>query len=213
MPVGRKLFTAFALVLAAIAVMGVIVVSSLLRIQSSGEQRSIENKANRDTAAGRVLHDPAGERPSRLSAVAGPLLYRARRCAPRQVPGGDAGTARRAARRTRGAGGQGYPGQCDLVCERGPAQRRAYPRGARRRGGQDGRPLRRRRRLCRPAGSRRRRDQGVQRRRPGRRTSGSGRGHPRDDVGRRHRPDRRASDRPGRRVRGPRGPSCVRSSR
>ena len=51
MPVGRKLFTAFALVLAAIAVMGVIVVSSLLRIQSSGEQRSIENKANRDTAA------------------------------------------------------------------------------------------------------------------------------------------------------------------
>ena len=50
MPVGRKLFVAFALVLAAIAVMGAVVLTSLMRLEAAGDQRSVENKANRDTA-------------------------------------------------------------------------------------------------------------------------------------------------------------------
>ena len=50
MPVGRKLFVAFALVLAAIAVMGAVVLTSLMRLETAGDQRSVENKANRDTA-------------------------------------------------------------------------------------------------------------------------------------------------------------------
>ena len=50
MPVGRKLFVAFGLVLAAIAVMGVVVLSSVMRLEAAGDRRSVENKANRDTA-------------------------------------------------------------------------------------------------------------------------------------------------------------------
>nr|WP_312571037.1 methyl-accepting chemotaxis protein [Brevundimonas sp.] len=51
MPVGRKLFTAFALVLATIAVMGVVIVASLVRINTASDQRTLENKAIRDAAA------------------------------------------------------------------------------------------------------------------------------------------------------------------
>jgi methyl-accepting chemotaxis protein len=50
MPVGRKLFVAFGLVLAAIAVMGAVVITSLLRLDAAGELRSLENQANRTTA-------------------------------------------------------------------------------------------------------------------------------------------------------------------
>jgi len=50
MPVGRKLFSAFALVLVAIAVMGAVVVANLLALQSAGEDRSIENAMTRATA-------------------------------------------------------------------------------------------------------------------------------------------------------------------
>ena len=50
MPVGRKLFVAFGLVLAAIAIMGAVVVTSLLRLEAAGEVRTMENKANRTTA-------------------------------------------------------------------------------------------------------------------------------------------------------------------
>ena len=50
MPVGRKLFAAFALVLAAIAVMGVVVVGSLMNLEAAGEARSEENKFNRTAA-------------------------------------------------------------------------------------------------------------------------------------------------------------------
>ncbi|TFW12186.1 HAMP domain-containing protein [Brevundimonas intermedia] len=49
-PVGRKLLMAFGLVLAAIAVMGAVVVTSLLKLETAGEARSVENKANRTTA-------------------------------------------------------------------------------------------------------------------------------------------------------------------
>ncbi|WP_167762561.1 methyl-accepting chemotaxis protein [Brevundimonas intermedia] len=41
---------AFGLVLAAIAVMGAVVVTSLLKLETAGEARSVENKANRTTA-------------------------------------------------------------------------------------------------------------------------------------------------------------------
>ncbi len=50
MPVGRKLFAAFGLVLAAIAVMGVVVVTSLLQLEKAGEVRTVENQVNRTTA-------------------------------------------------------------------------------------------------------------------------------------------------------------------
>jgi methyl-accepting chemotaxis protein len=50
LPVGRKLFVAFGLVLAAIAVMGAVVVTSLLRLEAAGELRSAENQVNRATA-------------------------------------------------------------------------------------------------------------------------------------------------------------------
>ena len=50
MPVGRKLFVAFGLVLAAIAVMGVVVVSSLLALGRADETRSTENALNRAAA-------------------------------------------------------------------------------------------------------------------------------------------------------------------
>jgi methyl-accepting chemotaxis protein len=50
MPVGRKLFVAFGLVLAAIAIMGAVVVTSLLRLEAAGEARTMENQANRTTA-------------------------------------------------------------------------------------------------------------------------------------------------------------------
>ena len=50
LPVGRKLFAAFGLVLAAIAVMGAVVVTSLLRLEAAGELRSAENQVNRATA-------------------------------------------------------------------------------------------------------------------------------------------------------------------
>ncbi len=50
LPVGRKLFLAFGLVLAAIAVMGAVVVTSLLKMESAGATRSVENKDNRTTA-------------------------------------------------------------------------------------------------------------------------------------------------------------------
>jgi len=50
MPVGRKLFVAFALVLAAIAVMGVVVIGSLLHLNHAGEARSHENQINRTAA-------------------------------------------------------------------------------------------------------------------------------------------------------------------
>ena len=50
MSVGRKLFAAFGLVLAAIAVMGVVVVTSLLQLEKAGEVRTVENQANRTTA-------------------------------------------------------------------------------------------------------------------------------------------------------------------
>ncbi|MBK5956491.1 hypothetical protein CCR92_21225, partial [Rhodospirillum rubrum] len=49
--VGRKLFVAFATVLAAIAVMGVVVGVNLMALNRAGEQRSLENKVNRATAA------------------------------------------------------------------------------------------------------------------------------------------------------------------
>ena len=49
--VGRKLFVAFATVLAAIAVMGVVVGVNLMALTRAGEQRSLENKVNRATAA------------------------------------------------------------------------------------------------------------------------------------------------------------------
>ena len=51
MPVGRKLFVAFGLVLAAIAIMGAVVVMSLLRLEAAGEVRTVENEANRATAS------------------------------------------------------------------------------------------------------------------------------------------------------------------
>ena len=51
LPVGRKLFAAFGLVLAAIAVMGAVVITSLLRLEAASELRSVENEANRTTAA------------------------------------------------------------------------------------------------------------------------------------------------------------------
>ncbi|WP_269221151.1 methyl-accepting chemotaxis protein [Brevundimonas vesicularis] len=50
MPVGRKLFAAFGLVLAAIAVMGAIIIASLLQLEAAGEVRTVENQANRSTA-------------------------------------------------------------------------------------------------------------------------------------------------------------------
>ena len=50
MPVGRKLFTAFALVLAAIAIMGVVIVASLIKMNAASDQRMLENKAIRDAA-------------------------------------------------------------------------------------------------------------------------------------------------------------------
>ena len=50
LPVGRKLLVAFGLVLAAIAVMGAVVVTSLLRLEAAGELRSAENQVNRATA-------------------------------------------------------------------------------------------------------------------------------------------------------------------
>ncbi|MFA4937730.1 MAG: methyl-accepting chemotaxis protein [Brevundimonas sp.] len=50
LPVGRKLFLAFGLVLAAIAVMGAVVVTSLLKMESAGATRSVANKDNRTTA-------------------------------------------------------------------------------------------------------------------------------------------------------------------
>ncbi|KDP95456.1 chemotaxis protein, partial [Brevundimonas sp. EAKA] len=49
MPVGRKLFSAFALVLVAIAVMGAVVVTNLLALQSAGEARSTENAMTQAT--------------------------------------------------------------------------------------------------------------------------------------------------------------------
>ncbi|WP_292132478.1 methyl-accepting chemotaxis protein [Brevundimonas sp.] len=51
MTVGRKLFVAFATVLAAIAIMGVVVGVNLMALNRAGEQRSLENKVNRATAA------------------------------------------------------------------------------------------------------------------------------------------------------------------
>ena len=50
MPVGRKLFVAFAMVLAAIAVMGVVVVSSLAALNAAGKARGQENEINRTAA-------------------------------------------------------------------------------------------------------------------------------------------------------------------
>ncbi|QSF55964.1 methyl-accepting chemotaxis protein [Brevundimonas fontaquae] len=50
MPVGRKLFAAFGLVLAAIAVMGAIIIASLLQLEAAGEVRTVENQADRSTA-------------------------------------------------------------------------------------------------------------------------------------------------------------------
>ncbi len=50
MPVGRKLFVAFAMVLAAIAVMGAVVVSSLSALNAAGEVRGHENEINRTAA-------------------------------------------------------------------------------------------------------------------------------------------------------------------
>ena len=49
--VGRKLFVAFATVLAAIAVMGVVVGLNLMALTRAGEDRSLENKINQATAA------------------------------------------------------------------------------------------------------------------------------------------------------------------
>ena len=43
MPVGRKLFAAFGLVLAAIAVMGAVVIASLLQLEKAGDVRTVEN--------------------------------------------------------------------------------------------------------------------------------------------------------------------------
>lgn len=51
LPVGRKLFAAFGLVLAAIAVMGAVVVFSLLRLEAAGDVRTMENQVNRTTAS------------------------------------------------------------------------------------------------------------------------------------------------------------------
>ena len=51
MSVGRKLFVAFGLVLAAIAIMGAVVVMSLIRLEAAGEVRTVENEANRATAS------------------------------------------------------------------------------------------------------------------------------------------------------------------
>ncbi|VXB81004.1 Chemoreceptor McpA [Brevundimonas sp. G8] len=50
MPVGRKLLMAFGLVLAAIAIMGAVVVTSLLKLDAAGEHSRQENQAN-STAA------------------------------------------------------------------------------------------------------------------------------------------------------------------
>ena len=50
LPVGRKLFAAFALVLAAIAVMGAVVVTSLIHLDNAGEERTSENRVNRAAA-------------------------------------------------------------------------------------------------------------------------------------------------------------------
>ncbi|MCW0047455.1 methyl-accepting chemotaxis protein [Brevundimonas sp. BT-123] len=50
MPVGRKLFAAFGLVLAAIAVMGAVVITSLLQLDKAGQVRTVENQINRTTA-------------------------------------------------------------------------------------------------------------------------------------------------------------------
>ncbi|XKG76507.1 methyl-accepting chemotaxis protein [Brevundimonas vesicularis] len=50
MPVGRKLFAAFGLVLAAIAVMGAVIIASLLQVEAAGKVRTVENQANRSTA-------------------------------------------------------------------------------------------------------------------------------------------------------------------
>ncbi len=50
MPVGRKLALAFGIVLAAIAVMGAVVVTNLFALQHADEARSLENKLNRTLA-------------------------------------------------------------------------------------------------------------------------------------------------------------------
>jgi methyl-accepting chemotaxis protein len=50
MPVGRKLFAAFALVLTAIAVMGAVVMTNLFSLTSAGDTRSAENAFNRATS-------------------------------------------------------------------------------------------------------------------------------------------------------------------
>ncbi|MFN7129312.1 MAG: HAMP domain-containing protein, partial [Brevundimonas sp.] len=51
MPVGRKLALAFGIVLAAIAVMGAVVVTNLFALQHADEARSLENELNRTLAA------------------------------------------------------------------------------------------------------------------------------------------------------------------
>ncbi|WP_395946040.1 CHASE3 domain-containing protein, partial [Brevundimonas sp.] len=50
MPVGRKLFAAFALVLAAIVVMGAVVITNLLALENADKARSAENAMNRAAA-------------------------------------------------------------------------------------------------------------------------------------------------------------------
>ena len=49
--VGRKLFVAFATVLAAIAVMGVVVFANLAALEKANDVRTVENRVNRATAA------------------------------------------------------------------------------------------------------------------------------------------------------------------
>lgn len=51
MPVGRKLFVAFAVVLGAIAIMGSVVGVSLMQLDKAGKARSAENSANRAVAS------------------------------------------------------------------------------------------------------------------------------------------------------------------
>jgi len=51
LPVGRKLFAAFGVVLTAIAVMGAVVILNLMALERAGDLRSAENKINRATTA------------------------------------------------------------------------------------------------------------------------------------------------------------------
>jgi methyl-accepting chemotaxis protein len=51
LPVGRKLFAAFATVLAAIAIMGAVVVASLINLDHAGQARTVENQLNRHASS------------------------------------------------------------------------------------------------------------------------------------------------------------------